>query len=140
MTIDKDKIEEFRDMINNIAAKDGDEKVFSPKLDIDMDVPLDMLSEEVIAEIESLSPFGEENPRPVLASRNLIVKDGPRHIGRNGFKMLVTDNRVTCEAVTFGRGNIEAPKTGSGIDIAYTPSINDWQGLQSIQLELRDIK
>ncbi|MDP3730746.1 MAG: single-stranded-DNA-specific exonuclease RecJ [Candidatus Omnitrophota bacterium] len=140
ITIEKDRIEAFRDMINNEASKDVDERVFSPKLNIDMDIPLDMLSEEVIAEIESLSPFGEDNPRPVLVSRNLIVKDGPRQIGKNGFKMLVTDNKVTCEAVTFGRGNIEAPKTGSGIDIAYTPSINDWQGLQSIQLELRDIK
>ncbi|MFH0763528.1 MAG: single-stranded-DNA-specific exonuclease RecJ [Candidatus Omnitrophota bacterium] len=140
ITIDKDKIEEFRDAINDIAAKDADERIFSPKLDIDMDVPLNMLSEDVIAEIESLSPFGEDNPRPVLASRNLTVKDGPRQIGRSGFKMLVTDNRVTCEAVSFGKGGMEAPKTGSGIDIAYTPSMNDWQGLQSIQLELRDIK
>jgi len=140
ITIEKDKVDEFRDMINAEAGRDAEESMFSPKLDIDMDIPLNMLSEDVIAEIDSLAPFGPDNPRPILASRNLIVKDGPRQIGKSGFKMLVTDNRVTCEAVSFGKGNIEAPKTGSGIDIAYIPSINDWQGLQSIQLELRDIK
>jgi len=140
ITIEKEKIDAFRDMINLEASKEMQDVVFSPSLDIDMDIPLNMLSEDVINEIESLSPFGSDNPRPVLSSRNLVVKDGPRQIGRNGFKMLVTDDRVTCEAVSFGRGGLEVPKNGSGVDIAYMPSINDWQGLQSIQLELCDIK
>jgi len=140
ITIEKEKIAEFAEFINAAAALDIDEKIFSPKLDIDMDVTLNMLGEDVINEIDSLSPFGPDNPRPVLASRNLIVKDGPRQIGKNGFKMLVTDNGVTCEAVSFGRGNIEPPRTGSSVDIAYVPSINDWQGVRSIQLELKDVK
>jgi single-stranded-DNA-specific exonuclease len=105
-----------------------------------MDIPLNSLSEDVINEIESLSPFGTENPRPVLSSRNLTIKDGPRQIGKNGFKIWVTDGQITCEAVTFGRDGLDAPKTGSNVDLAYTPSINDWQGVRSIQLELCDIK
>ncbi len=140
VTIEKDRIAEFRDMINAEAAKDVDESIFSEKLDIEMDIPLNMLSESLIGEIESLSPFGTENPRPILASRNLIVKDGPRQIGKSGFKIWVTDNRVTCEAISFGRDNLDIPKTGSSVDIAYTPSINNWQGVQSIQLELLDVK
>lgn len=140
ITIARDRIDEFRDRINEEAAKDVREDIFSPRLGIDIDVPLSALNEEVIYEIESLSPFGPDNPRPVLASRNVTVKDGPRHIGKNGFKMWVTDDHITCEAVTFGRGNLEIPAPGSTLDIAYMPSINNWQGLQSIQLELVDIK
>jgi single-stranded-DNA-specific exonuclease len=140
ITIEKDKIDEFRDRINLEASKGLSEDIFSPTLDIDMDVPLNMLSEAVIAEIESLAPFGEANPRPVLASRGLTVKDEPRRIGKGGFKMWVTDNALTCEAVTFGRSGLAAPAGGSGVDLAYTPSINTWQGLSSIQLELHDIK
>jgi single-stranded-DNA-specific exonuclease len=140
ITIEKENIDAFREMINLEASKEVQETVFSPSIDIDMNIPLNMLNEDVINEIENLSPFGSDNPRPVLSSCNLVVKDGPRHIGRNGFKMLVTDDRVTCEAVSFGRGNLDIPKNGSGVDIAYIPSINDWQGLQSIQLELCDIK
>ncbi len=140
ITIEKERIAEFRDRINEEAAKESDESIFSPKLDLDMDVPLNMLNEDVIKEIEGLSPFGPDNPRPVLSSHNLVVKDGPRQIGKNGFKVWVTDNRITCEAISFGRGDLTAPKTGSGVDLAYTPSINNWQGVQSIQLELKDIK
>ncbi len=140
ITIEKDSLDEFRDKINSEAGRVLDEELFSPQLDIDMDIPLNMITGGMISEIESLAPFGEENPRPIFSSRNLIIKDRPRQIGRNGFKMWVTDNTVTCEAVSFGRANLEAPKTGSGVDLAYVPSINDWQGLQSIQLELKDIK
>jgi len=140
VTLDKDKIDEFRDKINEEASKDVDEEIFSPKLDIDMDVPLGDLSEDVIGELEDLAPFGPDNPKPVLSSTRLLVKDGPRSIGKNGFKIWVTDNKITCEAVSFGKGNLEAPKTGSEVSLAYIPSINDWQGVRSIQLELKDIK
>lgn len=140
LTIEKDRLDEFRDKINMEAENYVSEDVFSPQLDIDMEIPLNMLTENVIAEIESLAPFGEENPRPIFSSRNLIVKDGPRQIGKKGFKMWVTDNNITCEAVSFGRNELTAPKNGSGVELAYMPSINDWQGLQSIQLELKDIK
>ncbi|MFA6078817.1 MAG: single-stranded-DNA-specific exonuclease RecJ [Candidatus Omnitrophota bacterium] len=140
VTIEKNRIDEFRDMINSGASKAPDDGLFSRSLDIDMDIPLGMLTESVIKEIESLSPFGTENPRPVLSSHNLKVKDGPRKIGKNGFKMWVTDGNVTCEAVTFGRLDIEAPRQGDRLDLAYIPSINSWQGVDSIQLELKDIK
>ncbi|MBI4974569.1 MAG: hypothetical protein HZC19_01980 [Candidatus Omnitrophica bacterium] len=140
ITIEKARIDEFKDLINLEASKEMREDVLKPKLDVDMDMPLNMLNESVINELASLGPFGEENPRPILASRNLIVKDGPRQIGKSGFKMWVTDNRVTCEAISFGRNNLEIPKLGSDVDLAYTPSLNKWQGLESIQLELHDIR
>jgi len=139
VNIEKDRIDDFREMINEEAAKDTGEEVFNRNLDIDMDIPLGSLDEKVISEIEKLSPFGEENPRPVLASRKLRVKDGPRKIGRGGFKIWVTDGAVTCEAISFGRGNVGIPETGSEIDLAYTPSMNKWQGVSSIQLELKDV-
>jgi single-stranded-DNA-specific exonuclease len=140
VTVDKDRVSEFRDRINEEAARDVDENIFSPKIDIDMDISLDSLTETVINELDGLAPFGPENPKPVLSSKRVVVKDGPRQIGKNGFKMWVTDNGVTCEAVSFGKNGLEMPKTGSEIDLAYTPSINDWQGVRSIQLELKDIK
>lgn len=139
VTLKTEKIDEFRAMINAEAAKEMHDTVFTPKLDIDIDVPLNAINEDVINEIEKLAPFGAENPRPVLASRNLKVKDGPRSIGKKGFKMWVTDDRVTCEAITFGRSDFAVPEQGRGVDLAYIPSINTWQGLSSIQLELRDI-
>ena len=140
ITIEKDKLDEFREKINSQLDENITEDNFRPQLDIDMDIPLKNLTEDVISEIESLAPFGEENPRPVFSSCNLVVKDGLRQIGKNGFKIWVTDNSTTCEAISFGRAQLDVPRAGSGVNLAYIPSINDWQGLQSIQLELKDIQ
>ena len=138
--VEKEKLDDFRTMINSQTYEDATQKIFSPMLNIDMEIPLNNLTESIIGEIERLAPFGEENPRPVFSSRNLFVKEGARQIGKNGFKMWVTDNSTTCEAVSFGRVQLDAPMPGSGVNLAYIPSINDWQGLQSIQLELKDIQ
>jgi single-stranded-DNA-specific exonuclease len=140
ITIEKYKIDDFRDAINEVASYSISEDDLIPKLDIDMEVPLGAITEKVIYELESLAPFGPDNPRPVLASCDMAVKDIPRLIGRNGFKLHVTDNRTTCEAVTFGRENFLLPKIGSKIDLAYIPSINTWNGISSLQLEIKDIR
>lgn len=140
VTIEKDRIDEFRDLINQEASKGTEDMTFRAPLDIDMDIPLGELDEDVIAQIEGLAPFGSDNPKPLLCSSSLTVKDGPRPIGKSGFKMWVTDGRITCEAVSFGRNDLVAPQSGSRVDLAYVPSINDWQGVSSIQLELKDIK
>lgn len=140
ITIAKDCIDQFRERINLEAFKETQDRFIDRTLDIDMDIPLSALNTNMLDEIETLSPFGIDNPEPVLSSRDLIVKDGPRRIGKNGFKIWVTNNTVTCEAVSFGRGDLEMPKTGSRVDLAYAPSINDWQGVRSIQLGLKDIR
>jgi len=140
ITIEKDNLDDFREKINSYVHEDITAEIFSPQLDIDMNIPLNTLTEDVIGQIESLAPFGEDNPRPVFSSSDLVIKDGPRQIGKGGFKIWVTDNSTTCEAVSFGRSQLDAPKPGSGVNLAYIPSINDWQGLQSIQLELKDIQ
>lgn len=140
ITVEKDMIGGFRDAINAAAETALKEEDMFPKLAIDMEVPLNAIDEKAIGEMESLAPFGPDNPRPVLVSCGLVVKDIPRLIGKGGFKLFVTDNKIVCEAVSFGRNSLDIPDIGSRIDIAYTPSINTWQGIDSLQLEIKDIR
>ncbi len=140
ITIEKEKIEDFKDAINAVASEKLKEEDLFPTLEIDMDVPLGALGEEVIEEIERLAPFGPDNPRPVLSSKGLLVKDIRHMMRKNGFKMLVTDGTFTCEAITFGKGNFSPPNPGSRVDLAYCPSMNTWNGISTVQLELKDMQ
>ena len=100
------------------------------------------LKEKLIEELGFLAPFGPENPRPTFSSRGVYLKNEPRRIARNGFKMWVadTDDNIVCEAVSFRAGGMSMPYKGSKVDLVYSPSINTWQGLPSLQLDLKDIK
>jgi len=140
LTIEKDKVEIFRDRMNAEAARILSEESLRPSLRIDMEIALSDLNESLIDEIASFAPYGPDNPRPVLASKKLTVKTRPRAIGKSGFKMIVADSKYMFEAVHFGRGNIPMPQQGDVVDVAYIPSINTWNGETSVQLELRDLR
>jgi single-stranded-DNA-specific exonuclease RecJ len=48
ITIEKDKLDDFRQMINSLQYEDASNEIFSPQLNIEMDVPLNNMTESVI--------------------------------------------------------------------------------------------
>jgi len=141
LTIEEKNIKAFKRAFNEASSELLSEDILKPKIDIDMNIPLNVLSSKLIYEIEGLSPFGPWNPKPLLSSRNLELKNSPQRIGKNGFKIWVTDQKLTCEAVGFRMADSHLPKIKSKrVDIAYSPEINNWGGMRSIQLNIHDIK
>jgi single-stranded-DNA-specific exonuclease len=140
LTIARADIDRFRDNINKYAKNNIMDRDLMPKIDIDMDISLSEVDKNVINELELLKPYGPGNARPIFSSRGVYIKEEPRFIGKGGYKMWVSDGNATCEAVNFRKNSFEMPKAGEIIDIAYSPSINDWQGIESIQLDLCDVK
>lgn len=140
LSIHKKDIKKFTEKINEIATKlIGDEDLY-PTLDIDAEVKLSDLSERLVEELGLLIPFGPENPRPVFSSKDACLKNEPRRIAKNGLKMWVTDEKTTCEAVKFSADGLSLPQKGTRINLVYSPSINTWQGLTSLQLDLKDFR
>ena len=133
-------INKFKERINSIASDVLSPEDLLPSLEADMEIPLSGLSSRLIDEMGKLEPYGPRNPRPLFVSRNLTVKHDPRIIGRKGVKMWVTDGGITCEALIFGLEDTSGISKESIVNLAYTPSINSWRGVSSIQLDLEDIK
>jgi single-stranded-DNA-specific exonuclease len=142
LSIETKNIKKFTEDINKFAEREILDEDLYPRLDIDIEVGLSELSEKLVEELGFLAPFGPENPRPMFSSREVYLKNEPRRISRNGFKMWVTDidGNGVCEAVSFRAGTMTMPYKGSKVDLVYSPSINTWQGLSSLQLDLKDIK
>ncbi|MBL7157339.1 MAG: single-stranded-DNA-specific exonuclease RecJ [Candidatus Omnitrophica bacterium] len=140
LVIEKKNIKRFTDEINTVAKTMIADEDLYPTLDIDAEVGLSELSERLVEELELLVPFGPENPRPIFSSMGVYLKNEPRRISRNGLKMWVTDNKTTCEAITFRSEGISIPEKGSQVNLVYSPSINTWQGVTSLQLDLKDLK
>jgi len=141
LTIEKKEIGPFKRKLNEVAGKLLSAEVVKPRIEIDMEVPLNIISSKLICEIEGLSPFGPWNPKPILSSRNLGLKRSPTRMGKDHFKIWVTDNKLTCEAVGFRMAGSCLHKINSGrVDIVYSPEMNNWRGMSSIQLTLQDIR
>ena len=140
LTIETKNIKKFRDKINAVAMELISEDDLYPAMDIDIEVELSRLSEKLVREVELMAPFGPENPRPAFSTKDVYLKNEPRRISRNGFKAWVTDENITCEAVSFRAGEKGLPPKGSRVSLVYSPTINTWQGLSSLQLDLKDLK
>ncbi len=139
--IKKENIGLFRKDLNKAAKKyiTGEEKIL-PELKIDFQLPFSHIGLKLIKELEMLMPHGPDNSEPVFSTGGIKVKNRPRDIGRNGFKFLGSCGNLTCEAVTFSKNGINRPEPGNIINLAYTPSVNSWRGIDSIQLNIKDLK
>jgi len=139
--IEKDKVEAFRQSVNEAAKTSYIAGEETPReLEIDLNLPFSHVGVKLINELRLLMPYGPDNSEPVFSTNGIKVKNTPRDIGRSGFKFLATCGNLTCEAITFRKKQVAKPRPGDIIDLAYTPSINSWRGIDSIQLNIRDLR
>jgi single-stranded-DNA-specific exonuclease len=143
-TIEESKISLVRQRLIELAHQKLGEENLKPTLIIDTELSLGNLSLSLYDQLISLAPFGEGNPQPVFATRNVQILDAQlvgaesRHL-----KLQLVDNTsgTALEAIGFGLGDFffqlspEQP-----VDIAYNFATDEWNGKRKIQLKLKDIK
>lgn len=157
LTIQRDELDKLREGLNNRA--DLNEQQLTPKLMIDVPMPLRYVNMGLIAQLDSLEPFGTANPRPLFAEAGLKV-NGLYIYGKRGnvMNISVTDSRGgRFMVMTFDpEGVIEDIKkwfteevcdkmlkgayTGVMLDIAYQPQINEYRGERNIQFLLKNMR
>ncbi len=133
-------IEEFRNKINLLAKEKLRVEDLLPGLDIDMRLSLSDLDHGLVRELDILEPFGTGNPKPLFYTCNLKLKGEPRVLGRGTLKSWVTDGNFTYSAIGFGMADIkESLECADSLDLVYNPRIDEWQGAQSLILEVKEI-
>lgn len=114
------------------------------KVWIDAAMPLDYLSEGLIAELSGLEPFGNGNERPLFARKDLRPYD-LRVLGRNKnvlrFSLREEQGRG-YEAVMFGDGPelMARLRSRDRVSVLYSPRINEYNGTRQIQLNIIDFR
>ncbi len=144
LTILEENLSGFIKLINELANNTMTKEDLVQSLDIDMDIDLSSLDYKIAEDIAGLEPFGEGNPEPIFCSRGLKLSRPVRVLKGEHIKFQVTDGNKNFEAIGFGMakdGDIELTlRNYPSFDMAYTVSINNWQGANTIQLKIEDIK
>ncbi|MDQ0287081.1 single-stranded-DNA-specific exonuclease [Desulfofundulus luciae] len=141
-TIAADRVDALREAINNYAAGVMSPDLLRPGLDIDALVSLEDIPCEVVAELDNLSPYGHGNPEPLLACCGVAVINC-REVGRDGrhLKLLVRENGTVRDSIGFDLvGYLENLAPGETVDLAFVPSLDQWNGNVRVQLEIRDLR
>lgn len=149
-----DRLEEFSDRINALCNLTED--AFIPKVKIDVPMPISYISEDLIAQLDGLAPFGKGNEKPLFAQKDLNVTSA-KIMGkdRNVVKIILESSEgYTSEGIYFQAqefsdniiewfGQEEYDKMMHGwlnnvrLNVVYYPSVNEFNGNRTIQLQIK---
>jgi single-stranded-DNA-specific exonuclease len=142
LTVELDKIEEFRKAFYAVANETLTKDLLTPEITIDADLDVADLTPKFVRVLSQFAPFGPENMRPVFSTHGVELFGQPRVVGRNHLKFKVRKNNRTIDAVGFNLGDLldRTLQGRTGLHLAFSLDENDFEGEMMPQLKIRDLK
>ena len=139
ITIIREMIEKFSNEVEQIAHNMHIEEIV-PIIQIDGKIELNNISKEMVASLKDLEPFGEGNKTPIFAIRNLKI-DSIRALSEGKhLKLTLKENNIMISAIGFNMGElVQEYKIGDKVDLVGILEINSFNGVDTIQLNIKDI-
>lgn len=156
VSMEEENVDVFRRVLNeNATLTEGD---LTAKVSIDMQLPLQYISEKLVDELELLEPFGKGNTKPIFVEKNIeILKGAILGKNRNVMKMQICDEQGTgMDAMYFGdvqqfldclggkygeqrvKQMLQGYRTGMKMAFTYYPTINEYMGRRSLQIVVQN--
>lgn len=136
LSLPEENVDAFRKLLNDNCALTEEE--MAEKVRIDVPMPISYVNMPLIRQLNLLEPFGKGNTKPLFAQKNIKIT-GCRVFGknRNVVKMkLYDENGFEADGVWFGAGDafVERIREKERWSVAYYPSINAYNGRESIEI------
>jgi single-stranded-DNA-specific exonuclease len=112
----------------------------APRLEIDSEIRFSQIGPRLMDELESLEPYGTDNPPPVFLARNVHVTSAAMLGGRHRRMSLcqAADDSPAIDAIHFNLPQ-DAPRAGCYERLAFRMQWNRFRGEKHIQLVIEDV-
>ncbi len=142
MTLPLENVDKLREKFEEVVQKRLPYEMRIPTLDIDVEVPLHALTEKFYQVMMRMSPFGPGNMQPVFLARNVKLFRQPLILKEKHIKLwLKQGESLVYEAIGFNFADkCETLNEGDLIDICFTLGLNEFRGLKTLQLFVKDLK
>ena len=140
-TISRGNIDAFRREVSKLAAAfvaDGQQRA---GLTIDCAVEPELLTEENVAALDQLEPCGAGCPKPVLYMDGLTVDQLSEVGGGKHLRLRLSRDGVSLGSIFFSATAARCGvSVGDLVEAAFTPQINEFRGMRSVQLNMVDLR
>ncbi len=138
LTVDSDKIDAFREKINEYADK-ADAAV--PTLKIDCKLNPSSINIDMLSSLQVLEPFGAENPQPLFGLYNMEIT-AIQPVGAGKHLRITVKRKTSIVTVIMFSVNLEdfPYKVGDTVDLAVKLSENEFQGKVQVSIQAKAIK
>ena len=158
LSMPKENLDAFRRTLNELCTLT--EEDFIPKIKIDIAMPAGYPDTALIRELDLLEPFGKSNTKPQFADKDLKLKRASI-VGKNQNVLRLTLETPYGERISavyfgdvegfleyyrekFGTEEVDAAFSGRNnkifMQIVYYPEINMYNGIENIQLIIRNYR
>lgn len=143
LSVEVDKIDEFRTKFNQIVKETLGEEVLLPEVYIDAKLKFTELTPKFFRIIDQFAPFGPGNMRPVFLAEDLYVEGKPRFVGNNhlilNLKQKGSDRILDCIGFNMGEMCERLAKNNSSVEAVFSIDKYTKEGKTFPQLKLKDI-
>ena len=139
ITIKRDKFEEFAKEVEGIAKNSKIDEIV-PIINIDGKINLNEINKEIVQSLKQLEPFGEGNKTPIFAFKNLKIDSIRSLTEGKHIKMTLKDGNAIINSIGFNLGYlVNEYRIGDKIDVVGTLEINSFNGVDSLQINIKDV-
>ena len=140
LSLNKNNFSSFKDAFEKYVDNSNISEIV-PIINIDKLITYKDLNIEVIKELDKLEPYGEANKCPLIAYKNLKI-DSIRVLteGKHMKLTLKMENNSIISVMGFNMGyRAEEFLIGDKVDVVGTLEINSFNGMENVQINLKDI-
>lgn len=139
LSLPAENLEAFEQAFAQVVADLTGGQIPSPSLSIEATLAIEDLRSELLLELADLAPFGQDNPEPLLALRNVRLARPPRPVGagQEHFQFAVHNGEELIYGIAWNMGD-DVPPTSYELDLAFRFRWNHWNGRKLPQMVLRD--
>lgn len=144
LTLDQSQFESFKEKFEEVVATRIDKSLLTPELSIDAAIKFEEITPRLHRILRQFEPYGPGNPKPLFMASQARDTGRAKCVGQDKShlkcRLKQRTSPVSIDGIGFGLGNMcELLKTLKPVKLAFTIEENQWNGITTSQLNIRDI-
>ena len=145
LTLDPENYASFKKKFESVVKLSIPEELRERQINIDTEIFLSDINEKFYRILKQLGPFGPLNMKPIFVATGLRDNGYGKKIGADGdhlkLQIISGTDQKTYHAIGFGLGDkYHLISNGTPFKAVFTIEENHWNGITSLQLNLKDLK
>ncbi|HTX87704.1 MAG TPA: single-stranded-DNA-specific exonuclease RecJ [Bacteroidales bacterium] len=144
LSLKPENLAAFTDRFEKVVTEQLEGRELVPEIEIDEDLPLNAIHSRFFQVLKQFAPFGPGNMSPLFRTRGIVDAGGTRIVKNNHIKLYVVHPEISglpLSGIAFQQGaHFEKIEKGIPFNVCYHIEENEWNGVTSLQLNVKDIQ
>jgi single-stranded-DNA-specific exonuclease len=141
MTMSVDALEGFKIAFEEAVAARITVAQLTPEITINATLALDDIGLQFYNIIAQMEPFGPDNMRPLFIAKGVYDTGYTKLVKEQHISFSVTQGKSNVRGIGYNMPeHMKIIKSGKPFDLVFQLQLNEWQGNQSVQMQVIDIK